>query len=793
MGELHSYLIAKTMPYAKDKNFVKGEGFRITVLTSMLLRVEVQKDNKFTEEATQYIWNRNFPEVEYKAEKAPGGNIIITTKDRMFNFDVHSKKVTYIFINEFNKWVKCSNSKNLKGTKRTLDQERGRVKLGYGVLSRKGVAILEDDSELLVDGRVEKRINKEKDIYIFAYGHSYRLALNDYFVLTGPNPMLPRYVFGNWWSRYHKYTQQEYMDVMTKFEQRDLPFTIATVDMDWHWTDVAKRFGADADAKGFNPILNLALGLGWTGYTWNTELFPDYRAFLRWLHEHNYRVTLNLHPAVGLRPFEVMYKEMCEKQGLDPEKKERIKFDIFNEKYINNYMDVMHHQYETEGVDFWWIDWQQGRKTEMSDMDPLWALNHYHYLDNCRNKRGLILSRYCGIGSHRYPIGFSGDTVVIWRSFKFQPEFTNTASNIGYDWWSHDIGGHNFGITSDEMYVRWIQYGVFSPINRLHSSNFELQGKEPWKHNDAVNKIASDFLRLRHALIPYIYTCMYLTHTENRALCEPMYYDYPNYRLAYKYPNQYKFGPKLIVCPITSKAYKKINLAKVEVYLPEHGKRYTDIFTGQIYEGGQVVNMFRDLDTIPVLAEEGAIIPLSLDKGNSVANPESLKLLVYRGEGEFTLYEDDGETDGYKYGRFALTRYTISEKTEGEVDFAINSIVGDDSQVPQVRKYVIKFCDIIGGKLLIDGVEEEFKQEIEINVNAKEGLDIRILDPIYLENTDKLGKVNEVLSRYQGNNIIRAIKYMKLAKIKDPEQMKKVIMKTSFARCAKLAALEKLL
>jgi alpha-glucosidase (family GH31 glycosyl hydrolase) len=98
-------------------------------------------------------------------------------------------------------------------------------------------------------------------------------------------------------------------------------------------------------------------------------------------------------------------------------------------------------------------------------------LNHFQFLDSGRDgRKGIIFSRFAGPGSQRYPVGFSGDTIVSWASLEFQPEFTATASNIGYGWWSHDIGGHMGGGRSDELVTRWVQYGVFSPIFRLHST-----------------------------------------------------------------------------------------------------------------------------------------------------------------------------------------------------------------------------------------------------------------------------------------------------------------------------------
>ncbi len=129
---------------------------------------------------------------------------------------------------------------------------------------------------------------------------------------------------------------------------------------------------------------------------------------------------------------------------------------------MNAYFDILHKPYEKDGVDFWWIDWQQGRKSDVNGLDPLNALNHYHYLDNAENGDiPLILSRYGGIGSHRYPLGFSGDTAISWKVFDFQPYFTANAANAAYTWWSHDIGGHHMGYRDDDLYIRWLQFGVF--------------------------------------------------------------------------------------------------------------------------------------------------------------------------------------------------------------------------------------------------------------------------------------------------------------------------------------------
>ena len=428
------------------------------------------------------------------------------------------------------------------------------------------------------------------------------------------------------------------------------------------WVKVTEKFGKDAqDKKDKRGVLELFYNItnpGWTGYSWNTDLFPQPKEFLRWLKEHNLRVTLNLHPASGCKFYEDAYREFCEFMGMDPEKKEQIYFDITDKKFIEGYFRFLHHPMENDGVDFWWIDWQQGTKTKIPGLDPLWALNHYHYLDNARNnKRPLILSRFAGAGSHRYPLGFSGDTAQTWATLAFQPYFTATASNIGYTWWSHDIGGHHFGERDDELYLRWVQFGVFSPILRLHSTSNEYMGKEPWKYRADVEYFASDALRFRHRLIPYLYSMNRLTAEEGLPLVRPMYYEYPRDERAYDAKNQSFFGTELIVCPITERIDPQTGVAGVKVFLPEG--RYTDIFSGKIYKGSTVVTMCRDEAFFPVLAKEGAILPLAMyDNTNNSGNPADLELWVYRGNSAFTLYEDDGITQAYKNGAYAETVFS---------------------------------------------------------------------------------------------------------------------------------------
>ena len=721
---------------------------RVTVLTPRLIRVET---GCFTDMATQAVWNRMFPKVACTWTQQDGV-FSLDTGEVLFQIDVSSGKMKAVRFPD-GRVIRDFSSGNLLGTARTLDAVNGQTKLEKGLMSRSGVAVLDDSRSLLLseDGKILPRENC-RDLYFFAYGQDYIGCLRDYYRLTGPAPLIPKYALGNWWSRYRAYTQEEYMALMQEFIRRELPVTVSTIDMDWHWTDVKERFGAAGDpGQGRTPQekwYNHALP-GWTGYSWNTELFPDHRELLKWLKDRGFHITLNIHPSQGFRSYEDCYASVCRRMGRNPAEGKRIPFDIANPVFLEAYLDCAHHPQEENGVDFWWIDWQQGKITNIPGLDPLWALNHYHYLDNGRSgKKALILSRYAGPGSHRYPLGFSGDTHTTWESLHFQPYFTNTAANIGYTWWSHDIGGHMFGIQDDELYVRWLQYGVFSPINRLHSSNSDFMGKEPWKRSFAANAAAEKFLRLRHKLIPFLYSANFETHHNAVPLCMPMYYRYPQEE-AYRVKNQYLFGSQLLAAPITQPCDRRLNLASVRVWLPQG--RWTDIFTGRIYRGGGFVTMFRDLDTIPVLAGEGTIVPMYAgDRTNDLSLAQPLQIHIWSGSNTYTLWEDDGISAGAE----ACT--TVLELTcEGQaLRLKFRKGKGSREILPESREITLCFRDVDAGEATVNGSPVSLHNGcVKLTMGREEEPEILIRNPVFAVNPPKGQLRTDLLTRVQGQNV----------------------------------------
>lgn len=709
----------KTEGHAEDTAIIQGEKYRFTVLTEEMIRLEYCEDGQFEDRATQCVIDRKFKVPEYQVIENEESLEIITDKihlvynkqkftDYGLSVQVRGNISVYHSI-----WHFGEEATDLRGTARTLDEADGAIELEHGIISRFGYGILDDSRSLVIteDGWVEPRKEDCIDIYFLGYGHEYEHCLKDYYHLTGKTPLLPRYALGNWWSRFYRYNDQEYKALMTRFEKEEIPFSVSVIDMDWHLVDIDPKYGS-----------------GWTGYTWNKELFPDPKEFMTWLHDHGLKVTLNVHPAGGVQAHEEKYKEMAEAMGRDWEKEEPVNFDVTDQKFLKAYFEYLHHPNEEEGVDFWWLDWQQGGLSKIPGLDPLWMLNHYHYLDSGRRgKRRLTFSRYAGMGSHRYPVGFSGDTIISWESLAFQPYFTANASNVGYGWWSHDIGGHMKGYRDEELSTRWIQFGVFSPIMRLHSSNSAFTGKEPWNYNAVSENIMKRYLKLRHEMIPYLYTMNYHASHDGQPLIRPMYYLEPDQPEAYEVPNEYYFGTELVVCPITEPTDKAAGTACVKAWIPE-GKWY-DIFSGLKYDGGRMLELYRSLEDIPVLAKEGAIIPLTdlTEYTNSVENPKELAVKIVPGKkNAFILMEDTGDTCEDKEENWAQTKLEWINENE----FIIHPANGNLDVIPKRRTWKMEFYGIadvdnlevtVGGKAIeTERIYDEKRHICQVNIPETE-------------------------------------------------------------------------
>ncbi|KFY62235.1 hypothetical protein V496_04661 [Pseudogymnoascus sp. VKM F-4515 (FW-2607)] len=762
-----------------------GASYRISVLTDGIVRIEWSPTATFEDRASTFAVNRSLPVPSFEVRDRGTQGLEISTARFHLSYDKQpfstnglSVQVLGGFTHHHSTWRYGSNVDlvDLGGTARTLDHVDGRMELGPAVVSRNGFALIDDSESMLFrpDGWIAPRKGEgEIDLYVFAYGREYKAAIKALYAVSGPQPTLPRWALGNWWSRYYNYTEKDYLDLMDKFKEREIPLSVAVVDMDWHIVDT--------------PVVREAKLSGWTGYTWDRTLFPSPARFGSELKKRKLKLTLNDHPADGIHSFEDAYMEMAEALGHDTSKKDPIAFDITDRGFADAYFDVLHRRIEKEcGCDFWWIDWQQGIHTRIRGIDPLWVLNHFQYLDSSLSPSGQLLnfSRFAGPGSHRYPVGFSGDTIVSWASLAFQPEFTNCASNIGYGWWSHDIGGHMRGVRDDELAARWVQYGVFSPIMRLHSTQSIWNTKEPWNFNAEACKVMEESLRLRHKLVPYLHTMNVRASADGEPICQPMYWAFPERDEAYMYPNEYTFGTNLLVVPIVEPRSSTSVLAKTKGWLPP-GK-WVDIFTGALYEGNRQIYLHRRLDQYPVLAPSGTVLPLDgadiLDNGCPL--PEKLELLVVPGaDTEFTLVEGD----------VATTELHFSQ-SDGVLTVTPPS---NTSELPQHRSWLVRFLGMRKPALesiaiTIDSATPASPSQIEAttngfliklaNVPINSSLSISIGANPRLEDHETLKRCKEILKAAQVKYLMKEVVWDAIAGAEVGE--------TRLERAARLSGIE---
>ena len=702
--ELKKNLRIKTTPLQLKKYMIYFKDYRFTMISESLIRVE---RCEFTDEATISVFNRlnDFGKDKFKVN-IDNDLLTIETKEYTLYFDSNLKfdENYVVFKRDKNKTKRyLNNDYNLKGTMRTLDTffnegfcvDRSvtefridTLPLENGVMSKNGVSIIDDSKSPILgkDSMVHERVETEMDSYIFLSLDDYMLNLKNLYLITLKPPLVPKFAFGNWWSRYHQYTDTEYLSLLDRFMVEEVPISVATIDMDWHYVDIVKDF--KLEELGRMDESKYGSTSGWTGFTWNPKLFPNYKKFLKELKDRGYYTTLNLHPRDGIRWFEEMYPLMTKDTGIDPKSLAPVEFDMTNEAFINSYFNRIMKKYEKEGIDFYWIDYQQDRTTKIKNLDPLWPLNHYHYLDS---KNSLILSRYSGVGSHRYPVGFSGDTKMTWDFLDFMPYFTLTASNIGYGYWSHDIGAHHYGIKDDDLYTRWIEFGVFSPINRIHSNIMDCLSKEPWLNKSEVRLITDYYLRFRHRLIPYLYHYSIKAEKEGDILIKPLYYLNPKDEETYKDNYTYYFG-ETIVSPITK---KRINGYSVkEVYLPDGV--YYDYFTHMMYKGKRWVKVNRDLGEIPFFLKANTIVPLSNTLDTHIKESSDM---------EINVLGDNASLD-FNISENTITKFRLS-KLGSKIKL---SIISNNIYINNTN-YRIEFRDIQNAspKVLLNGKVYPYK------------------------------------------------------------------------------------
>jgi len=691
LSALSFFLLIPSSAHAAANPVVSGNA-RFTVVTPLCIRLEYSPDKEFVDAPSLFAAGRSARFNNFRLTHSGKSTTIDTGAIRLtytpdslpfstanLHADIHTGSVVA-------QWTPgASNPGNLGGTIRTLDQAIGPMDLGQGLISRDGWYLLDDSkSQLLTNGWVQSRpAGSGTDWYLFGYGHDYRAALKSLAVIGGPAPLPRKYALGTWFSRFWAFSSDDYRKIVAEYGQHDFPLDNIVLDMDWHKD-------------------------GWTGWSWNRNLLPDAEALLPWFHSQGLHTTLNLHPADGVGPQEDQYAAFMKDMGEDPASGRTIPFDAASKKYMGTLFKDVLDPLAREGVDFWWLDWQQYEFTRsVPDLTNLFWLNTLLYQNTEQDgRRGLSFSRWAGWGDHRHPIHFSGDANTGFPMLAFEVPFTSTAGNVGCFFWSHDIGGH-WGGRNEESYTRWVQFGATSPVLRSHSVKDPTTDRRPWNYP----KWAEDSMRIafhmRDEMFPYIYSSAWETCRDMVPLNRPLYIDYPGTEQAYHNAQEYLYGDGLLVAPIVTPGVGPGHVSHQTVWFPK-GSDWYNYFTGERYAGGSDALVSADINEFPLFVKGGMPIPMQNYTPRMATAPlNTLRVRCYPGadgyKGVFTLYEDDGQTSAHKDGAFSTT--LMSYVRHGNtVTISIGPAKGHYAGQVTQRDIVIELPDTVkGSKAMIDG------------------------------------------------------------------------------------------
>jgi alpha-D-xyloside xylohydrolase len=499
--------------------------------------------------------------------------------------------------------------------------------------------------------------------YYFLYGPELDQVVSEYRQLTGTAPMFGKWAYGFWQCKNRYKTQAELLGVAQKY--RELKIPIDNIVQDWFWWN----------RKG-EHIFN--------------ENYPDPKGMIEQLHRENFHLMISVWPFFepGSTAYETMDKNgwFIDKTVVAKppyHKAEMAVYDASNPAARKYYWQLMDDALFKIGVDAWWLDTTEpeteGREENIQlnhklaigsgnryvNLFPLMTTTAVYEGQRAASeqKRVFILSRSAFAGSQRNAVtAWSGDINSDWITFQRQVPAGLNFELSGLPYWTTDIGGFVSGNPDDpayrELFIRWFEFGTFSPIFRVHGTRSNDQN-ELWSYGADAQKILTSYDRLRYRLMPYIYSMAWMVTNSGYTPMRALAMDFRSDPRALNVGDQFMFGPALLVNPVTEPAAKTRHM-----YLPNI--LWYDFWTGQKQTGGRTIDASAPLDRMPLYVRAGSIIPMGPDlqyAAEKQANP--IELRIYRGaDGAFTLYED--ENDGYNYekGAYATIPIAWNEATQ---------------------------------------------------------------------------------------------------------------------------------
>lgn len=685
MANLCSYFVKNvTNLKPPSKNIIIGTHYRFEVLSPRLIRIEYNKNNSFEDRATSLVVSRNLGDTTFTHTET---DVALTITTEYFTLTyikgnpISGNNIKVLINGTDREWTPNNKEiRNLGSLSYSLDNlDNTKLKLNKGLYSFDGFVVLDDSKNLVIDNENFNNREETTDLYLFVYRSDLGLCLQDYFSLTGYPPMIPRYALGSWWYKNDIYNMYDIDLILKKFNDNHIPISVFLLGNKWHSSTES--------------------------FTFNRSLF-DLNILNAYFKSKTQKFGLTINPELPITPVDPWYNELAKYLKTN---KNNLSFLPLNNNTLNAYLNLVVNNLLQYGIKLFNIDYYNPQ-----DKQGLFLLNHYHYVISNLNERGLILSRNPGIAPHRYPIIYSGRTKVSWDTLKVLPAYNNSASNLGVCWHAHAIGGYYGGIEDDELYIRYIQFGVFNPIFILAGDTGKYYKREPWKWNQIKLSVIKEYMQLRNKLIPYIYNEGYIYHKFGIPIVQPLYYKYPKIYDEPNYVNQYFFGSKIMISPIIKKKNIEMNRVVQRVFIP-NGIWY-DYTSGKKFIGNKYYVGFYKEEDYPIFIKEGAIIPMSLDKDTNC--PQNMEIQIFPAEnglyGNYELYEDDGYN--LNPGRNYLITKMNLDKVEYGYKFTIARKEGN-LNLPN-RNYLLRFRNMNSPENILvkqQNTEEKYPYEIEKN------------------------------------------------------------------------------
>lgn len=681
----------------------KGMKYRISILSDSLIRLEYNEGGKFNDYPTFFARNRSFskPKLDVKEDNQvlviKTDNFILEYKKEktFFGSKVYPEQNLRVNVNGTDKiwYYGHPEIRNFLGTAFSLDNFDNNAILSKGLFSLDGFASIDDSKTPIInsDGNILSP-NDGIDIYLFVYNNDFGVGLRDYFNLTVLPPLIPRYALGVWWNKEDEYNVEGIEKLVNKFERNNIPFSVLLL-------------GDYARTK--NKYSELS-------FSFDKNIFPNSVDLSKFLHSKDIYLGSSIKTDGVLSIEEEHHSDFIKTYNIDTDK--NIPINVFNTKLMTGFLNDIVFPYKNSGNDFLMIN-----DKNMDNNLRNFAMNYYmfNYFKKYNDKRVMLFSRNFGVLPHAYSVLYSGHININWKTLRFLPFFNATASNIGVSWWSHDIGGYEGGIEDSELYMRYVQLGVYSPILRLSSHGGKYYKREPWKWGSETYAVVKDYLNLRHRLIPYLYSEAKKYSSAGTTLVQPLYYKYPETYDEPLYKNEYYFGSELFVSPITNQKDPIMNRVVHRLFLPK-GVWY-DFKTGKKFSGGKRYVTFYDSKDYPVFARMGAIIPMAVldnEKINDTSSPKKLEIHVFPGRSNtYKLYEDDGNSLKYMKGESFTTEINYYYK-EDDFSVSLEPVDGKEGIIPEKRDYIIRFRNTKftdGVQVFCDEVNVPYKRYVDEN------------------------------------------------------------------------------